>query len=171
MRHRWRRPENLAIISLGLLVTGCGRICATGTPVGELSCTNQAAATLSGTTSSGAPVALSLEGASVPASGGSFLFLLVGDYLNLQVSSSFRGGAGTYALPSPDVTIHAGTDLGGETFEELSVADGSITVAIANDDELEASGSVTLTDGAGRTFTVAGISVHLFCAYSQVACH
>jgi hypothetical protein len=160
------------MVSVALFMAGCGRLCDGGTPVEDFTCTQQGTATLSSTAISSGPVALTLEGAETSIAGHPFSFLFVGGYLNLQISSSFRAGAGAYVLPSPAVTVQASILLqeAGYQYEELHVASGTITVAAANQNVLDASGALTLTDDSGRTFTVADMTVHIACAYDETVC-
>jgi hypothetical protein len=105
--------------------------------------------------------------------GGPFQITVSGGSLSLTLSSSFPRGAGTYALPSPDVTIDADALLPASPVyndERLHVVSGAIVVAAATDDLLDASGSVVLANAVGQTFTVSEIAVHVACAYDQIAC-
>ena len=46
-------------------------------------------------------------------------------------------------------------------YDELHVASGTINVAAATENALDLSGSLTLADDSGQTFTVAEMTVHV----------
>lgn len=153
-----------------LSMAGCGRLCAGGTPVEEITCSQQGAATFSSAAIPGGPTAMFLEGTQTPIKGGVFEFLFV-DYLNLQVSSSFANGATSYVLPSPLVTVQASIELPPTyMYEDLHVVSGTINVAAANPNLLNASGNLTLADDSGQTYSVTDMTVHVACAYDETAC-
>jgi hypothetical protein len=89
-----------------------------------------------------------------------------------QISSSFANGATSYTLPSPVVTVQASIELPstGYMYEDLHVVSGTIAVATVNPNVLDASGSLTLGDDAGRTFSVTDMAVHVTCAYDETVC-
>lgn len=161
----------LAIMSGALFMVGCGRLCAGGTPVEEITCSEQGAATFSSAAIPGGPTAMYFESAQTSIEGDGFGFFFV-DYLDLQISSSFPNGATSYSLPSPVVTVQASIELPSTDymFEELRVVSGTIAVATVNPNVLDASGSLILDDDAGRTFNVTDLTVHVTCAYDETVC-
>ncbi|HZL16603.1 MAG TPA: hypothetical protein VFG23_02535 [Polyangia bacterium] len=172
MGHISARLSKLAMVSLTLFVTGCGRLCAGGTPVEQIDCTDQGSATLSGADVASTPAPMILEEFATSISGGPFEFLFVGGYLSVQVTSSFPNGATTYSLPSPVVNFDASISLvdGKNIYDILHVVSGTIDVAAANDNALDVSGSLILGDDSGRTFTIADMTMHVACSYDETVC-
>ena len=58
----------------------------------------------------------------------------------------------------------------GYRYDDLHVVSGTITVAAADQNALDASGNLTLADDSGQTFTVADMTVSIACAYDETVC-